>query len=308
MSVLRIATRKSPLALRQAELVASELRRRHPDLEVTLLPLSTRGDKLLDAPLATVGGKGLFIKELESALLDGRADVAVHSVKDVTVEIPAGLQMPVICRRADPRDALVSRQYSSLDALPEAVVVGTSSLRRRCQLLALRPDLRVVNLRGGVNTRLRKLDAGDFDAVILACAGLARLGLEDRIAEAIPPERMIPAIGQGALGLEIRAEDTTTGDLIAPLNDAASAVCVRAERAMNAALVGGCQVPLAGHAVLDGEQLALVGLVASVDGGEVVRVSQTAPAADPESLGRAVAGALLDRGAGKILAKVYDSA
>lgn len=308
MSVLRIATRKSPLALRQAELVASELRRRHPDLEVTLLPLSTRGDKLLDAPLATVGGKGLFIKELESALLDGRADVAVHSVKDVTVEIPAGLQMPVICRRADPRDALVSRQYSSLDALPEAVVVGTSSLRRRCQLLALRPDLRVVNLRGGVNTRLRKLDAGDFDAVILACAGLARLGLEDRIAEAIPPERMIPAIGQGALGLEIRAEDTTTGDLIAPLNDAASAVCVRAERAMNAALDGGCQVPLAGHAVLDGEQLALVGLVASVDGSEVVRVSQTAPAADPESLGRAVAGALVDRGAGKILAKVYDSA
>lgn len=308
MSILRIATRKSPLALRQAELVAERLRELHTGLQVTLVPMSTKGDKLLDAPLAKVGGKGLFIKELERALLAGRADIAVHSVKDVTVDIPDGLDMPVICRRADPRDAFVSNRFDSLNALAEGAVVGTSSLRRRCQLLALRPDLRVVDLRGGVQTRLRKLDQGEFDALLLACAGLARLGLDERIVEAIAPDRILPAIGQGALGIECRDADADVAALIAPLNDPDDAVCVRAERALNAALGGGCQVPVAGHAVLDGGRVTLRGLVASVDGSEMIRASDSAPAAEPEAAGKAVAETLTRGGARRILEEVYANA
>lgn len=308
MTTLRIATRKSPLALRQAELVAERLRSLHRGLKVRMVPMTTEGDKLLDAPLAKVGGKGLFIKELERALLDGRADIAVHSVKDVTVEIPEGLHMPVICQRADPRDAFVSSRFDALDTLHQGAVVGTSSLRRRCQLLALRPDLRVVNLRGGVQTRLHKLDSGDFDALLLACAGLARLGLDARIAEPIAVERILPAIGQGALGVECRVGDRDTETLIGPLNDETDAICIRAERAMNAALDGGCQVPLAGHAVLGGDRITLNGLVASVDGSEVIRASDSAPATEPEALGRAVAEALVRRGARRILDEVYANA
>lgn len=308
MTILRIATRKSPLALRQAELVAERLRGLHSDLRVTLVPMTTEGDKLLDAPLATVGGKGLFIKALECALLDGRADIAAHSVKDVTVAFPEGLHMPVICQRADPRDALVSNRFHAVDALPQGAVVGTSSLRRRCQLLALRPDLQVVTLRGGVQTRLRKLDEGDFDALLLACSGLARLGLDARIAEAIAPERILPAIGQGALGLECRVGDEEVEALIAPLNDEPDAICVRAERAMNAVLDGGCQVPVAGYAVLDGERITLNGLVASVDGREVIRASESMPATDPEALGGDVGERLLRGGARRILDKVYANA
>lgn len=308
MSVLRIATRRSPLALCQAEFVAARLRSVHPGLEVELLPMSTKGDKLLDAPLANVGGKGLFIKELEYALLDGRADIAVHSVKDVTVEFPEGLHMPVISERADPRDALVSDRYPSLEALPDDALIGTSSLRRGCQLLAWKPKLRIRNLRGGVNTRLDKLDAGEFDAIVLACAGLTRLGLEARIAQPIDPDRVIPAIGQGALGIETRDGDAPVDALIAPLNHPPSAICVRAERAMNAALGGGCQVPVAGHAVLRGGRLNLSGLVASVDGTEVIRAADTGPADQPEALGKAVAEVLIRGGARRILDEVYAGA
>ncbi|HEX9583598.1 MAG TPA: hydroxymethylbilane synthase [Gammaproteobacteria bacterium] len=308
MTILRIATRKSPLALRQAELVADRLRGLHSDLRVTLVPMTTEGDKLLDAPLATVGGKGLFIKALEGALLDGRADIAAHSVKDVTVAFPEGLHMPVICQRADPRDALVSNRFHAVEALPPGAVVGTSSLRRRCQLLALRPDLHVVSLRGGVQTRLRKLDDGDFDALLLACSGLARLGLDARIAEAIAPERILPAIGQGALGLECRVGDEEVEALIAPLNDEPDAICVRAERAMNAALDGGCQVPVAGYAVLDGDRITLKGLVASLDGREVIRAAESMPATDPEALGGVVGESLLLGGARRILDEVYANA
>lgn len=305
MTTIRIATRKSPLALRQAEMVAERLRNLHHGLKVKLVPMSTRGDKLLEAPLATVGGKGLFLKELEHALLQERADIAVHSVKDVTVTLPDGLCMPVITSREDPRDALVSNCHQSLDSLPEGARVGTSSLRRRCQLKALRPGLEIINLRGGVHTRLKKLDAGEFDALVLACAGLLRLGLEQRIAEKLQPDRFVPAIGQGAIGIELRQGDADTEALVAPLIDRESSLCVHAERAMNEALGGGCQVPIAGHARLKGDTLSLVGVVSSIDGTELIRVSDTAPDSEPEALGRRVADALNLRGAKRILDAVY---
>jgi hydroxymethylbilane synthase len=308
MNTLRIATRKSPLALRQAEIVAARLRELHEGLTVELLPLSTRGDRLLDAPLAKVGGKGLFIKELEHALLDGRADIAVHSVKDVPVDFPEGLHMPVIMIREDPRDALVSAAGADMEALPKGARLGTSSLRRRCQVKALRPDIEVIDLRGGVRTRLEKLDAGEYDALILACAGLKRLGLETRIGESLDPERFVPAIGQGALGIETRRDADAVLAVAAPLNDDLSAACIRAERAMNAALGGGCQVPIAGHAVLAENTLRLVGLVASIDGSEVIRAADSAPSSDPEALGKAVADVLIGRGARRILDAVYAGA
>jgi len=245
---LRIATRRSPLALWQAETVAARLRALEPGIAVELVPMRTQGDKLLDAPLAKVGGKGLFVKELENALLDGRADIAVHSMKDVPVEFPPGLRLAVIMVREDPRDALVSGRYPDLASLPAGARVGTSSLRRKCQLMGLRPDLELVDLRGGVNTRLRKLDDGEYDAIILACAGLKRLEMSARIREAITTETMLPAIGHGAMGIECRAGDAVVETRIAALADAATATCVRAERALNRRLGGGCQVPIAGHA------------------------------------------------------------
>ncbi len=305
MTTIRIATRRSPLALRQAEMVADRLRQAHPGLTVTLVPMSTKGDKLLDVPLATVGGKGLFLKELEHALLDNRADIAVHSVKDVTVSLPEGLCMPVIAKREDPRDALVSNQYHSLDALPDGARIGTSSLRRRCQLNALKPGLEIINLRGGVHTRLKKLDAGEFDALVLACAGLMRLGLDQRIAQRLEPDRFVPAIGQGAIGIELRQGDAAVEALVAPLNDHHSSICVRAERAMNEALGGGCQVPIAGHARLDDHTLSLVGVVSSLDGKELIRVSDSAADTEAEALGHRVADALNSRGAKRILDAVY---
>ena len=308
MTTIRIATRKSPLALRQAEMVAERLRNLHHGLRVELVPMRTKGDKLLGAPLTMVGGKGLFLKELEHALIQQRADIAVHSVKDVTVSLPEGLCMPVITSREDPRDALVSNRHASLEALPDGARIGTSSLRRRCQLNALRPGLEIINLRGGVHTRLKKLDAGDFDALVLACAGLLRLGLEQRIAERINPDRFVPAIGQGAIGIELRRGDAEVEALVAPLNDRESSLCVRAERAMNEALGGGCQVPIAGHAKLEEETLSLVGVVSSIDGTELIRVSDTAPDSHPEALGRRVADALNSRGAKRILEAVYAGA
>jgi hydroxymethylbilane synthase len=305
MAVLRIATRKSPLALWQAQHVGDRLRAMHAGLEVELLPMSTRGDKLLDAPLAKVGGKGLFIKELEQALLDERADIAVHSVKDVPVDIPAGLSLRVFLERADARDALVCNEHEGLADLPAGARVGTSSLRRRCQLLALRPDLDVATVRGGVHTRLAKLDNGDFDALLLAAAGLQRLGMEERVRELLEPELILPAVGQGVLGVECRANDAHTASLIAALDDPGTNARVGAERAMNHALGGGCQVPIAGFAELEGGQLWLRALVASIDGRRLLRAHGRASVEQGEALGRTVAADLLSRGAADILAEVY---
>ena len=305
---LRIATRRSPLALWQAETVAARLRALEPGIAVELVPMRTQGDKLLDAPLAKVGGKGLFVKELENALLDGRADIAVHSMKDVPVEFPPGLRLAVIMVREDPRDALVSGRYPDLASLPAGARVGTSSLRRKCQLMGLRPDLELVDLRGGVNTRLRKLDDGEYDAIILACAGLKRLEMSARIREAITTETMLPAIGQGAMGIECRAGDAVVETRIAALADAATATCVRAERALNRRLGGGCQVPIAGHAELEGQTVHLRGLVASLDGRRILRAEGRAHRDRVDALGTELAERLVARGADEILAAVYAAA
>ncbi len=304
--VLRIATRKSQLALWQAEYVKAELERHHPGLSVELVAMTSRGDKLLDAPLAKVGGKGLFVKELETALLENEADIAVHSMKDVPMDFPEGLGLGVICPREDPRDALVSNRFSHLDELPEGSVVGTSSLRRECQLRQQRPDLTVNFLRGNVNTRLAKLDAGDYDAIILASAGLIRLGFSERIAQALPVETSLPAGGQGAVGIELRSADTRIADLIAPLHDQKTAQCVGAERALNTRLQGGCQVPIAAYAIEEPDgQLWLRGLVGRSDGSEILRAEARADQADCEQLGIGVAEDLLSQGAGEILAAAY---
>ncbi|WP_078117856.1 hydroxymethylbilane synthase [Thiosocius teredinicola] len=302
---IRIATRKSPLAMWQAEHVADALRKAHPGLEVELLGMSTQGDKILDTPLAKIGGKGLFVKELEQRMLEGDADIAVHSMKDVPVELPDGLHLAVILEREDPRDAFVSNHHASLVALPEGARVGTSSLRRQCQLADQRPDLEIIPLRGNVNTRLKKLDDGEYDAIILAAAGLLRLGLAERIRSFIDTEHSLPAIGQGAIGIECRSDDDRINSLLAPLHHAPTAARVRAERAMNHRLEGGCQVPIGGHATLDGDQLFLRGLVGTVDGSEIVRAEITGPEADAEQLGTALAEELLAHGAAKILAELY---
>jgi len=302
---IRIATRKSPLALWQAEFVQAELMSRWPGLTVELVPMSTRGDKILDAPLAKVGGKGLFVKELESAILEERADIAVHSMKDVPMEFPEGLGLGAICVREDPRDALVSNHYGSLDELPAGAVIGTSSLRRRCQLLNRRPDLRIKDLRGNVNSRLAKLDAGEYDALMLASAGLIRLQMGDRIRQAIAAELSLPAGGQGAVGIEMRIDDTATRDLIAGLHHPLTAQCVEAERSMNATLQGGCQVPIACYAIHDRGKLWLRGLVASLDGRTLLFAEQKSAPAEAVALGRRVAENLLGQGAAEILQQVY---
>ncbi len=303
---LRIATRGSPLALWQAEHVAARLRERHAGLEVELVTMKTRGDKLLDAPLAKVGGKGLFVKELEAGLLDGRADLAVHSLKDVPVDFPPGLALAIVMQREDPRDAFVSNDHASLADLPPGSVVGTSSLRRQMQIQAARPDVRIDWLRGNVNTRLAKLDAGDYDAIILAVAGLERLGMHDRIRAAIEPEVCLPAIGQGVLGIEIRAADDALRDKLAPLAHLDTAACVAAERALNATLAGGCQVPIAGYALLDGDQIWLRGLVGEPDGSRILRAERRGPRVDAYALGVAVAGDLLAQGADAILERLRE--
>lgn len=305
-ATIRIATRKSPLALWQARHVAQQLKALHPGMEVELVPLSTQGDKLVDVPLGKVGGKGLFVKELEHALLDGRADIATHSMKDVPVELPPGLHLPVILLREDPRDALVALGARTLQALPAGARVGTCSLRRKCQLRAQWPNLEIHDLRGNVDTRLRKLHAGELDAIVLAVAGLRRLGLAERIAEVLSIDTIVPAIGQGAIGIECRAGDEAVERLIAPLNDQATALCVNAERAMNRTLGGGCQGPIAGYAEVRGEQLHLRGLVGHLDGSSILRAEGTAAATQPAELGRTVAKALLERGAGALLAHTHD--
>lgn len=298
---LRIATRQSPLALWQAEDAAARLRAAHPELEVELVTMVTRGDKLLDSPLAKIGGKGLFVKELEAALYEGRADIAVHSMKDVPAVLPEGLHLAVILERENPHDALVSNTVTRLDELPEGAVLGTSSLRREAQLRKRRPDLQFKTLRGNVNTRLGKLDAGEYDAIVLACAGLQRLEMHARIAQELPPELSLPAVGQGAVGIECRADDARINALLAPLHDADTATRVRAERAMNYHLDGGCQVPIAGYAMLEGEQLWMRGLVGGPQDPRLFEAALRGPASDAERLGTQVGQMLLDQGAGELL-------
>lgn len=299
---LVIATRRSPLALWQAEHVRARLCRLQADLEVELLAMVTSGDRLLGAPLGGAGGKGLFVKELEQALLDGRADLAVHSMKDVPVDLPPGLVIGAVLAREDPRDALVSPAGADLDRLPPGAVLGTSSLRRQCQIRHRRPDLSVRVLRGNVGTRLARLDAGEFDAVVLAAAGLKRLGVDARPHRLLAPEVMLPAIGQGVLGIEHRADDRRTGALVAGLDHGPTASCIAAERAFNRRLHGGCHVPIAGFAELDGDTLTLRGLVGRVDGSELIEGRCAGPPADAEAIGRRLADDLLARGAGAILA------
>ncbi|MCU7810247.1 MAG: hydroxymethylbilane synthase [Candidatus Thiodiazotropha sp. (ex Notomyrtea botanica)] len=304
---IRIATRKSPLAMWQAEHVAAELKKAHPGIEVELLGMTTQGDKILDTPLAKIGGKGLFIKELEQGLLSGEADIAVHSMKDVPVELPEGLHLPVIMQREDPRDAFVSNNYKSLDELPQGACVGTSSLRRQSQLAERRPDLKIKSLRGNVNTRLRKLDEGEYDAIILAAAGLKRLGFEERITALIGPEQSLPAIGQGAVGIECRADDAQTNALISPLHHDDTAVCVRAERSMNQRLNGGCQVPIAGYAMLESGNLWLRGLVGEPDGSDIIRGEVEGATDEAEAMGIGLAERLLEWGADEILKALYET-
>ncbi len=305
---IRIATRKSPLAMWQAEFVRDSLIAAHPGLEVELLGMSTQGDKILDSPLAKIGGKGLFVKELEVCMLEGDADIAVHSMKDVPVEFPEGLHLAVICEREDPRDAFVSNTFKTLDELPQGAKVGTSSMRRQCQLRERRPDLQIIDLRGNVNTRLRKLDEGQYDAIILAAAGLIRLGFNDRITQLMETDISLPAIGQGAVGIECRTDDERVNGLLAALNDAETYTRVIAERAMNNRLEGGCQVPIAGYAVLDGDTLHLRGLVGQPDASEMIRGEVSGPASEAERLGTSLADDLLSRGAKEILDALYQNA
>jgi len=299
--IIRIATRKSPLAMWQAEEVARQLKLHHADILVEFVKMTTKGDRILDAPLAKVGGKGLFVKELEQGMLDGDADIAVHSMKDVPMAFPAGLHLPIIMQREDPRDAFVSNNYASLDDLPADARIGTSSLRRQLQIKANMPNAQMLDLRGNVNSRLQKLDKGGYDAIILASAGLIRLGFAERIRSYIEPEQSLPAIGQGAVGIECRENDDIVMNLLAPLNHADTHTRLSAERAMNKRLNGGCQVPIAGYSVLEGDQIYLRGLVGRPDGSEVVRDEIRGPASQAEQLGVELAERLLAQGAETIL-------
>lgn len=298
---LRIATRESPLALWQANFVKDALNQHHPALSVELVPMTTRGDQILDSPLAKVGGKGLFVKELEKAMLDGRADIAVHSMKDVPMQFPEGLGLAVICEREDPADAFISNDYCSLNELPQGARVGTSSFRRQCQLKDQRPDLEILDLRGNVGTRLGKLDSGGYDGIILAAAGLIRLGLYERIRERLSYELSLPAGGQGAVGIECRNDDLETLTLLDCLHHTQTAARVTAERAVNARLEGGCQVPIASFAELEGDTLNLRALVGAVDGSVIYRSERNGSQHDAERLGIEVAEDLLKQGAKAIL-------
>ena len=298
---LRIATRKSPLALWQAEHVSARLQELHSGLKVELVPMSTQGDKILDSPLSKVGGKGLFVKALEIGLLEDRADIAVHSMKDVPADFPDGLGLAVILQREDPLDAFVSNNYDCLEDLPQGAVLGTSSLRRQCQIAHWRPDLQIRMLRGNVNTRLAKLDAENYDAIILAAAGLKRLQMAERIRQPIDTTRCLPAAGQGAIGIECRLDDADTLALIGSLNDETTACRVRAERALSTRMMGGCQVPIAAYATIDGDELFLRGLVGQPDGGQIIQGEIKGARADAETLGNTLAEDLLARGAREIL-------
>ena len=320
LKTLNIATRKSPLAMWQAEHIKSRLESLYPELEVNLVTMVTQGDKILDTPLAKIGGKGLFVKELEQALYDGRADIAVHSLKDVPMELPEGLILGTYCKRETPTDAFVSNTYDKLEELPQGAVVGTASLRRQCQIKAFRPDLQIKSLRGNVQTRLSKLDAGEYDAIILATSGLKRVELSERIKQEIDIDISLPAVGQGALAIECRADDEAVLALLKPLNDGQARIRLKAERALNRRLEGGCQVPIAAYAVIekDDEQshqktLWLRGRVGSEDGTVLLKSDkrieltgdQAAREAQAEQLGIEVADELLSLGADSILAAIY---
>jgi hydroxymethylbilane synthase len=298
---IRIATRKSPLALWQANYVKQQLLSVHQGLTVELMPMVTRGDILLDSPLSKIGGKGLFVKQLEQAILNNEADIAVHSIKDIPVEFPAGLMLATICQRDDVRDAFISNQYNRLDELPNGAVIGTSSLRRQCQLKAKYPHLSVQALRGNVGTRLAKLDNQEYDAIILASVGLKRLGLTERIKQYIDTELILPAVGQGAIGIEARINDTTILNLLAPLDDLNTRICIQAERAMNQALQGGCQVPIASYCCLKNNQINLQGLVGRVDGSQIIKGEIVGSVTQSQDLGYKLANQLLEQGANKIL-------
>lgn len=304
-NLIRIATRKSPLALWQATHIKQKLEAIDPAITVELLPLTTEGDRLLGTPLATIGGKGLFVKELEQALIEKRADIAVHSMKDVTVSFPPGLILAAICEREDPRDAFVSNQYSHLDEVPTGAIIGTASLRRQSLIRHLRPDLQIVTLRGNINTRLRRLDEAEFAAILLAVAGITRLGMAQRIKHYFDPEQFIPAVGQGALGIECREQDLELISVLQQLNHTPSQICVTAERAMNKALEGGCQVPIACYATISEQQLLLRGLVGKPDGSLILRAEVTGAITIAEALGKQLAEKLQDQGAQKILQEVY---
>ncbi|MCX8640393.1 hydroxymethylbilane synthase [Gilliamella sp. B3172] len=301
---IRIATRKSPLALWQANFVKQQLETFHPALVVELVPMVTQGDVLLESPLSKIGGKGLFVKQLEQAIMNGQADIAVHSIKDIPAVFPQGLTLSTVCQRDEMRDALISNQYQHLDELPHGAVVGTSSLRRQCQLRAKYPHLQIKDLRGNVGTRLTKLDNQEYDAIILAAVGLKRLGLQNRIKQYIDTDLILPAVGQGAIGIESRADDKTLSELLAPLEDKNSRICIEAERAMNLALQGGCQVPIACLSQLENDSLTLRGLVGRIDGSEMIKAEITGHSSQAEALGRQLADNLLAQGAKAILAEL----
>ncbi|MBL6985735.1 MAG: hydroxymethylbilane synthase [Methylobacter sp.] len=304
--IIRIATRRSPLALWQAEHVAKLLERTFPGCRTELVKMTTQGDKILDAPLAKIGGKGLFVKELEQGMLDGSADIAVHSMKDVPVEFPEGLHLAAILPREDPTDAFVSNHYPTLHDLPANARIGTCSLRRQCQIKEIYPDAEILSLRGNVNTRLSKLDAGEYDAIILASAGLKRLGMAERISQCMDTGISLPAIGQGAIGIECRVDDLELNRMLSALHDSETGLCLAAERAMNTRLNGGCQVPIAGFAQLQGEQLFMRGLVGSPDGSVIYRAERTGGLDTAEAIGKMIAEDLLAQGADKILQALFD--
>lgn len=312
-TTLNIATRQSPLALWQARHIQTRLQALYPQLSINLVTMVTKGDKILDTPLAKIGGKGLFVKELEQALYKKQADIAVHSLKDVPMDLPDGLTLGAYCQREQPTDAFVSNKFSALDDLPQGATLGTSSLRRQCQIQQYRPDLNIISLRGNVGTRLAKLDADDYDAIILATSGLKRLGLTERICHEIDTDISLPAVGQGALAIECRADDTDVLNLLKPLNHELSRLCVLAERAMNRHLQGGCQVPIAGFAVIEDDKLTLTGRVGSVDGNVLLKAQQTNALTDDaqenehiaNAMGITVAQALLAQGADDILKEIY---
>lgn len=307
ITTLRIATRQSPLAMWQAEYVQSRLQQLHPNLTVELVPMTTQGDKILGTPLTKIGGKGLFVKELEQAMLEGRADIAVHSMKDVPYQFPEGLELKVICEREDPTDAFVSNKYHHLDDLPCGANVGTSSLRRKIQLLKARPDLKITDLRGNVGTRLSKLDDGNYDAIVLASAGLKRLGLEERIRSQFEPEVMLPAPGQGAVGIEARTNDPELDAILQPLQDETTSLRVLAERTITKTLQASCQVPVAAFATIDNDTLSLRALVGGVD-HQIIEASAEGSAKDALAIGQKVSQELLDLGARELIQELAATA